>query len=141
MSVEANMGTGQRFKGEILLGHKGAAVEVPFDPAERWGLAAEPLWRGRRGHVVRGRLNGKPFTSSVVPRMKRFWVLVDAEVLRAAKVSVGDTVEVALEPVETPVKVKAPKRTIATRASGARRLRGTNGLRAASDSRDSRAKR
>jgi hypothetical protein len=108
------MGTGQRFKGEILLGHKGAAVEVPFDPSERWGIAAEPLWRGRRGHVVSGRLNGKPFTSSVVSRMKRFWVLVDANVLRAANVSVGDTVEVALEPSQVPVKLKALKRTLPT---------------------------
>jgi hypothetical protein len=114
------MRTGQRFKGEILLGHKGAAVEVPFDPSERWGIAAEPLWRGRRGHVVTGRLNGTQFTSSVVPRMKRFWVLVDAKVLRAAKVSVGDTVELSLEPTASTEKLRAPKRTIATRGSRAR---------------------
>jgi hypothetical protein len=59
-------------------------------------------------------LNGKPFTSSVVSRMKRFWVLVDANVLRAANVSVGDTVEVALEPSQVPVKLKALKRTLPT---------------------------
>jgi DNA-binding response OmpR family regulator len=42
----------ERFRSEILLGHKGAAVEVPFDPSMRWGIPAGPLWSGRRGHRV-----------------------------------------------------------------------------------------
>src|SRR6185503_14053113 len=29
-----------RFEAELLRGHKGAAVEVPFDPAVRWSLDA-----------------------------------------------------------------------------------------------------
>ncbi|HEX5010862.1 MAG TPA: hypothetical protein VFY71_10715 [Planctomycetota bacterium] len=42
-----------QFRGIILEGHKGAAVPVPFDPVQRWGLPARALWRGRRGHRVR----------------------------------------------------------------------------------------
>ena len=114
IGIEVHMGSAHRFEGELVLGHKGAAVEVPFDPAERWGIAAQPLWHGRRGHVVDGRLNGKPFTSSVVPRMKRFWVLVDEKLMNAANVAVGDIVEVAIEPSQSAVKLEAPKRTLPT---------------------------
>ena len=87
-----------RFRGEILAGHKGAAVEVPFDPAERWGLGAVALWRGRRGHRVTGVVQKLRFESSVVPRSKRFWLLLDEDLLDAAGLAVGDRVDVAIEP-------------------------------------------
>jgi hypothetical protein len=60
------------FSGELLEGHKGPAVEVPFDPAARSRTSAVPLWRGRRGHPVRGLLNGRAFESVIVPRSRRF---------------------------------------------------------------------
>jgi len=45
-------------RGIILDSPKGAAVPVPFDPAERWGLPARALWRGRRGPCARQRARG-----------------------------------------------------------------------------------
>ena len=93
--------TKARFKGFVLAGHKQAAVEVPFDPAERWGILAARLWRGRRGYKVRGTFSGVAFQSVVVPRSKRFWVLVEDKHLVAAGASVGDTVTVLLEPMSS----------------------------------------
>jgi Domain of unknown function (DUF1905) len=106
-----------RFAGEVLLGHKGAAVEVPFDPTERWGVAAGPLWRGRRGHRVRGDLKKVRFESSIVPRSKRFWLLLDEGLLASAKVSPGDRIRVAIEPVTS--RPRAPRSS-----SAAARRRG-----------------
>ena len=111
------------FRGIILDGHKGAAVPVPFDPAERWGLPARALWRGRRGHRVSGRLAGKAFESAIVGRQRRFYVLVDEELLARARVRVGDTVEVEVQPLGEPA---APSRTAArpARPRARRRARG-----------------
>lgn len=87
------------FKAEVLSGHKDHAVEVPFDPISAWGLPPQPIWRGRRGHVVRGTLNGFAFAESfIVPRQKKFYLVLDRELERAAGVGVGDRVTVALEP-------------------------------------------
>jgi hypothetical protein len=91
----------EKFTAELLLGHKGAAVEVPFDPAEMWAIAARPLWPGRRGHTVRGELNGVSFGSVIVPRSRKFWMLVDKEIQEKAGVSIGDTVRVRVQPLET----------------------------------------
>jgi Domain of unknown function (DUF1905) len=90
----------KEFKGELLPGHKGGAVEVPFDPAKLWATPARPLRPGRRGHTVRGELNGISFGSCIVARSKKFWMLVDEEVQKKAGVSVGDTLTVSVEPWE-----------------------------------------
>jgi hypothetical protein len=87
------------FKAALLPGHKGAAVEIPFDPAKQWAIATRPLWPGRRGHTVRGELNGVSFGSCIVPRSRKFWMLVDEEVQKKAGVTVGDTVRVTVEPL------------------------------------------
>lgn len=87
------------FRGVLLEGHKGAAVEVPFDPAEEWGTSATALWKGRRGQRVRGTLNRVAFESAIVARSKRFWLLVDDDVLVRAKTSVGDDVAIVIEPL------------------------------------------
>jgi hypothetical protein len=89
----------ETFEGELLPGHKGAAVEVPFDPAKKWSIDARPLWPGRRGHTVRGKLNGVSFGSCIVPRSRKFWMLVDEDVQKKAGVSVGDTVRFSVEPM------------------------------------------
>jgi len=92
----------QKFKGIVLSGHKEqAAVEVPFDPAEKWSIEARKLWRGRRGHVVQGKLNGVAFYSCIVPRQKRFYMLIDEDLKSAAGISVGDTISVAIIPDAT----------------------------------------
>jgi len=87
-----------RIRGELLEGHKGAAVEVPFDPSVRWKREASKLWRGRRGHPVRARLGSVDFESAIVPRSKRFWLLVDAAVLSKTGRKVGDVLQITIEP-------------------------------------------
>ena len=86
------------FKAEVLSGHKDYAVEVPFDPAWAWDLDAKALWRGRRGFEVKGKLNGHSFESYIVPRSKRLWMLINAELKRKTKLRVGDLVSLSIEP-------------------------------------------
>ncbi|MET0225205.1 MAG: DUF1905 domain-containing protein [Dokdonella sp.] len=88
----------ERFTGEIRSGHKEAAVEVPFDPAQRWDLPASPLRPGRRGWFVDASLGGDEFSSVIVPRGGRFWLVLDNEQLSASGVSVGDRVALSLRP-------------------------------------------
>ena len=90
----------RRFKAKVLSGHKDdSAVEVPFDPAWAWGIDPKPLWRGRKGYEVKGKLNGCAFEGFIVPRSKKFWMLIDERLTRKAKVSVGDVVNVSVEPL------------------------------------------
>ncbi len=87
-----------RITGRVLEGHKDAAVEVPFDPAERFGLEAVALRRGRRGHRVRA-ISGKlSFETEIVPRSKRFWLALPATALRDLGLEPGDAIELAIEP-------------------------------------------
>jgi hypothetical protein len=88
----------KRFKAQVLDGHKAVAVQVPFDPIEVWGIAAKPLWRGRHGHSVHATVNGFSFETSIVPRQKRLYLLIDAEVARSGGISAGEVVQVAVEP-------------------------------------------
>jgi hypothetical protein len=88
----------KKFKAEVLSGHKEDAVEVPFDPEQVWGVPPKPLWRGRRGHLVNATVNGFSFESSIVPRQKKFYLLIDAEAAKAAGVPDGVKVEVVVEP-------------------------------------------
>jgi hypothetical protein len=87
-----------RLRGEILSGHKGAAVEVPFDPAARWGSRAQAIRPGRRGHPVRARIEKVEFESHVVARSRRHWLLLSEDVLTRAGAKVGDVVDVELRP-------------------------------------------
>ncbi len=88
------------FKATLLDGHKEAAVEVPFDPAAQWAIPATSLRRGRRGHHVKGSLNGVNFEGVIVPRARKFFLLVDEKLQEAAQVKIGDTVKVTLGPRE-----------------------------------------
>ena len=90
----------KRFKAEVLGGHKDNAVEVPFDPAREWTLEPQPLWRGRRGYKVVARINGVDFESAIVPRQKKFYLLIDAESKGAAAISENDLVSVQVQPLE-----------------------------------------
>ncbi|MEP6922075.1 MAG: DUF1905 domain-containing protein [bacterium] len=87
----------KKFKAEIVPGHKESAVEVPFDPTQVWRTNPQSLWHGRRGHTVKGMLNGKEFKGVIVPRQRKFYLLIDKELERDAGVAPGDVVEVALE--------------------------------------------
>ena len=85
----------KRFKAEILPGHKDDAVEVPFNPTEVWDVPARPIWRGRKGHPVTGTLNRMPFEESfIVPRAKKFFLLIDKDMKRASGVSAGHSVSI-----------------------------------------------
>ena len=79
-------------------GHKGVAVEVPFDPAEEWDVEIVRLWRGRKGYPVSGTLNGVRFESAVVRRMRRFFVLIEQPVAREAGARSGEPAAVSLVP-------------------------------------------
>ena len=85
------------FKAQLMSGHKDGAVEVPFNPSVEWNLQPRPLWRGRRGYQVIAKINGVSFESAIVPRQKKFYLLIDTEAAKAAGVSVGAKVEVAVE--------------------------------------------
>ena len=88
----------RRFKAELQSGHQEDAVEVPFDPAEAWGVVPTRLWRGRRGHTVVATLNGMSFETFIVARQQRFFLLVDEDIKQQAGVAVGTVVSIALSP-------------------------------------------
>jgi len=90
----------EKFSAIVLDGHKGLAFELPFSPADRWGIAEVSLWPGRRGYRVRGSVNKYPFESVVVPRSKRFWVLVTDEMQQATGLQAGETVAVLIGPAD-----------------------------------------
>jgi hypothetical protein len=85
----------RRFTAKLVDGHKGLAVEVPFDP-------------GRK--EVSGMLNGIPFDSVVARRAKKFWLLVEKDLAVAAGVGEGDEVEVVLELIARDSKSRPPQR-------------------------------
>src|SRR3954464_7645592 len=66
-----------RFDGVLLSGHKGPAVEVPFDPAEELGLSEVSIEPGRRGYPVEVLLGRTRFRSAIVSRNRRLFLLVD----------------------------------------------------------------
>ncbi|HEY6806711.1 MAG TPA: DUF1905 domain-containing protein [Pyrinomonadaceae bacterium] len=85
------------FKAELLAGHKDAAVEVPFDPITLWNVEAKPLWKGRKGFEVEATVNGVHFESCIVPRQKRFYMLVDKDVIAATGVTPGDLITASVK--------------------------------------------
>ena len=99
------------FTATLLDGHKGAALEVPFDPASRWNARPVPLRPGRRGTPVHGSLNGRAFESAVVPRSKRFFLLVSQALQAELRLRIGSTVRVSLAPGprREPVAGRSPK--------------------------------
>ena len=86
------------FTGELLSGHKQDALEVPFDPAEEWKIQAQPLWRGRRGFRVKARIKAFEFESSIVPRQRRFFLLIDPVVAESAGLVIGSRIRASVEP-------------------------------------------
>ena len=87
------------FTAELLSGHKQDALEVPFDPAAEWQIQSQRLRPGRHGFRVKARIKGFDFESSIVPRQKRFFLLVDSEVVAAAALVAGVRVRATIEPV------------------------------------------
>lgn len=90
----------KKFKAELQGGHKDDAIEVPFDPAETWGVASVSLWRGRRGHRVLATLNRVSFETFIVPRQQTFFMLVSEDIKQKARVAAGDLVEITVAPAD-----------------------------------------
>ena len=103
------------FEAELLDGHKGPAVLVPFDPARIWGvkprLVPSAAYGLRPGYPVRGRFQGVAFTGWIGERWGRRFLLVEPALQRRARVEVGErcTVRVSPAPGGFPVK-PAPRR-------------------------------
>ncbi len=107
-----------RFDAVVIDGHKGAAVEVPFDPAERWSTTPVTIAPGRRGHPVEGKLGKTPLQSHVVARSRKHYLLLDAKLLKTAGASIGDRVKVVLKPArEASRTAKASRGAAATGAA------------------------
>jgi hypothetical protein len=86
----------ESFTGVVQSGHKQDAVEVPFDPAKRWGMKVVSVVPGRRGFAVRGTVGGVEFNGYVVARSKRFWLLLEPALEHSAQIRSGSTIEVTL---------------------------------------------
>jgi hypothetical protein len=100
----------QSFHAQILDGHKGAAVIVPFDPAKIWDIepAAVPApWK--KGYLVSGKLNRGGFEGWIGNRWGRNFILVDDELLKKARANIGDVVRMTVSPRKTPVKPTSSK--------------------------------
>jgi len=96
------MPTERRFAAALMQGHKGiTAVIVPFDPKDAWALEPLMLDDRRYGWLVRGTMNGAPFDGWIGHRWGRHFIMVDAELRRAASVSVGDVIDVVIKPTKS----------------------------------------
>jgi hypothetical protein len=85
-----------RFDGVLLSGHKGPAVEVPFDPAEELGLSEVSIEPGRRGYPVEVLLGRTRFRSAIVSRNRRLFLLVDETLAKRAGAVIGQPVTLSI---------------------------------------------
>jgi hypothetical protein len=83
----------EKFETVVEVGHMELLyIQIPFDPSVTWDA--------RPRHFVRGSLNGCAFAGEIGFRRRKFYILLDEELQRAAKLSPGEPVQVALEPRE-----------------------------------------
>jgi hypothetical protein len=91
-----------RFQAELIEGHKGVTVVlVPFDPEAVWRQKPFRLAGRRHGWLVKGTANGSKFHGYIGERWGRFFIALDERLRKAAGVSVGDPVKMAIEPTAT----------------------------------------
>src|SRR5262249_61737238 len=87
------------FEAELIKGHKGVTVViVPFDPEEGWSQKPVRLDPRRHGWLISGKVNGVRFDGYIGERWGRFFIMIDQELREAARVSVGDTLRLSIEP-------------------------------------------
>ncbi|MCE9595139.1 MAG: DUF1905 domain-containing protein [Planctomycetes bacterium] len=92
----------RRFSAVVLDGHKGCAVQVPFDPAEAWGeLPTEVVYQRVRGVPVRGKLEGEAFDSWIILRWKKHFLLLDNTMLRSSTLAPGELASIEVAPRAT----------------------------------------
>ena len=88
-----------RFEAELIQGHKGVTVVlVPFDPEERWSLKPMRLVGRRHGWIVVGSANGIAFDGYIGERWNQFFIIIERNLREAAKVSVGDKLDMVVQP-------------------------------------------
>src|SRR5438552_4167627 len=88
-----------RFKAELIEGHKGVtAVLVPFDPEKEWSRKPVRFDNRRDDWLVTGTANGVGFDGYIGQRWNRFFIIIERALRDAAKVSVGDTLTMVVEP-------------------------------------------
>src|ERR1700733_1360864 len=107
-----------RFEAALFEGHKGVtAVIVPFDPEEVWEQKPVKLDPRRDGWLVKGTVNGTPFDGYIGFRWGRYFIIIEPDLRAAAKISIGDTLSVAVEPTATlKTLTKARKQSTVTTA-------------------------
>ena len=89
----------RKFRALVQQGHKGCAVEVPFEPIAAWGeLPTEPVYQRVRGVPVRGKAGAASFESWIIFRWKKHFLLLAEEVLNAAGVRAGEELQRAVQP-------------------------------------------
>jgi hypothetical protein len=91
-----------QFEAELIEGHKGVTVViVPFDPEEGWSLKPVRLAGRRHGWPISGTANGVGFDGYIGERWNRFFIIIDSSLRGAAKVAVGDTLKMIVEPTSS----------------------------------------
>ena len=91
-----------QFEAELIEGHKSVTVVlVPFDPEERWSRKPVRLDRRRHGWLITGSANGVAFDGYIGERWNRFFIIIDNGLREAAKVTVGDTIKMTVEPTSS----------------------------------------
>lgn len=90
---------GARFRAVVMSGHKEDAVEVPFDPAAKWGIKTQQIGAVRSGFAARAEINGVAFDTFVVARARKFWLLLPPEVGAKTDVAAGDEIAIVLLPL------------------------------------------
>jgi hypothetical protein len=91
-----------RFEAELIEGHKGVTVViVPFDPEERWSRKPVRLAGRRHGWLISGTANGVGFDGYIGERWNRFFIIIDSSLRAAAKVAVGEMVQMVVEPTSS----------------------------------------
>jgi hypothetical protein len=90
------------FEAPLVEGHKGVTVVlVPFDPEDVWGQKPVRLDPRRDGWLVKGTANRVRFDSYIGQRWGKYFIIIEPTVRSDAKLSVGDTVSVVIEPTFT----------------------------------------
>src|SRR5215470_4954629 len=89
---EGSMPDKAEFETELIEGHKSVtAVIVPFDPEKGWSRKPVRLDSRRHGWLITGTANGIRFDGYIGERWGRFFIIIDPELRKKARVSVGET--------------------------------------------------
>ena len=88
------------FRAIVQRGHKGCAVEVPFNPRTTWGVEASVSSEGGvRGVPVKCTAARAKFDSCIVYRWGKYFLLLDDENLDAARATEGEEIAITVTPV------------------------------------------